>query len=188
MRRSLSTGDARAPAPEQALDFILYEHLRHREMCNALDRLAEASTFNVDETTKLAAFIRTELTLHVADEEELFFPLLRERCLPEDEIGGALDRLNREHAEDRDLSALVRVLLLQAVTEEKAPAAIEGASNALRAFAQSQRRHMMLENAVLIPLARRRLTPDDLTSLGKRLAARGQTEASMLYAPQERQV
>jgi hemerythrin-like domain-containing protein len=164
--------DGLEPTPDDPLDFILYEHLRHRVMCNALDSLADAERFDATSVTKLAEFIRSDLTLHVADEEEVFFPMLRRRCLPEDEIESALERMNREHAEDRDLSAQVRVFLLTAVTERRPMSAIPGAVEALRRFAQHQRRHMMLENAVLIPLARRRLSNEDLSVLGARLAAR----------------
>lgn len=162
----------REPSAEEPLDFILYEHLRHRVMCNALETLADAERFDAGPITRLAEFIRSDLTLHVADEEEVFFPMLRRRCLPEDEIEVALERMNREHAEDRDLSAQVRIHLLTAVTDGRPLSAIPGAADALRQFAQNQRRHMMLENAVLIPLARRRLDEEDLAVLGARLAAR----------------
>ncbi|WP_395646939.1 hemerythrin domain-containing protein [Terricaulis sp.] len=169
--------DPHAPPPEEAVDFILFEHLRHREMCTALERMAAAPAADAVEAAKLAQFIRHDLTLHILDEEELFFPLLRERCLPEDEIDAALQRMNREHAEDRELSAQVRLILLSIATEAKAPASIKGGAEALRRFAQNQRRHMMLENAVLIPLARRRLTGGDLAALGQRLAARRRLES-----------
>lgn len=171
MRRGRSP-DGLGPRPDDPLDFILYEHLRHRVMCNALDELASADRFDAASVTRLAEFIRSDLTLHIADEEQVFFPMLRQRCQSEDEIEAALERMNREHAEDRDLSAEVRIYLLTAATEGRAIPAIPGAAEALRRFAQNQRRHMMLENAVLIPLARRRLSADDLVVLGARLGAR----------------
>jgi hemerythrin-like domain-containing protein len=170
--RRAPTLDSAGPDPEDPLDFILYEHLRHRVMCNALDALADAERFDAASVARLAEFIRSDLTMHVVDEESVFFPMLRRRCLPEDEIEAALERLNREHEEDRDLSAQVRIFLLTAATEGRPISAIPGAAAALRQFAQGQRRHMMLENAVLIPLARRRLTDEDLSVLGARLAAR----------------
>ncbi|MBK8543726.1 MAG: hypothetical protein IPL62_09305 [Caulobacteraceae bacterium] len=45
MTARAQTGDGHEPSPEDALDFILYEHLRHRVMCNDLDALAEAEIF-----------------------------------------------------------------------------------------------------------------------------------------------
>jgi hemerythrin-like domain-containing protein len=173
------TAGARAPRPEEALDFLLYEHLRHREMCNALDRLADAPALDVAETSRLAEFIRVDLTMHIFDEDDDFFPLLRARCLPEDEVEAALERMDREHDADREVSAQVRVILLTAVSEARPPSQTPGAAEALHAFARSQRRHMMLENAVLIPMARRRLTQDDISALGKRFAARRRYTASL---------
>lgn len=160
---------------EDPLDFILYEHLRHRVLCNALDALADGDEADVGAVARIAEFIRSDLSQHIADEEEAFFPMLRRRCLPEDEIDAALERMNREHAEDRELSAQVRVILLQVATEGRAVAALPGAKGALKRFAQNQRRHMMLENAVLIPLARRRLTDDDKRALATRLTVRRAT-------------
>jgi len=172
MKHKIKVREARAPGPEEALDFILFEHLKHREMCNALDQLADAPTFDAAEATRLAEFIRVDLTMHVFDEEEDFFPLLRQRCAPEDQIDAALERFDREHEADRDLSAQVRIILCTAVEQSTPPSQMPGARETLRAFAQAQRRHMMLENGVLIPLARRRLTRDDLAALGRRLADR----------------
>jgi hemerythrin-like domain-containing protein len=182
MKHKIKVRDARAPGPEEALDFILFEHLKHREMCNALDQLADAPSFDAAEVTRLAEFIRVDLTMHVFDEEEDFFPLLRQRCAPEDQVEEALERFDREHAADRDLSAQVRIILYTAVAERTPPAQMPGASQALHAFAQAQRRHMMLENGVLIPLARRRLTKDDLAALGRRLADRRRHRAPVPIA------
>lgn len=179
MVKNLWTKDARAPQPEEALDFILFEHLKHREMCNALDQVADAVPLDLGLATALADFIRSDLTLHIADEEELFFPMLLERCMPEDQVGPALERLNAEHARDRDLSAEVRITLLKAVTESLPPSRIPGGAEALHTFAQSQRRHMMLENAVLIPLARRRLKDEDWRVLGQRFAKRHRAGPSL---------
>jgi hemerythrin-like domain-containing protein len=172
MKTRVRAAEASAPPPEEPLDFILFEHLKHREMCKALDRLAESTEFDPKEVTRLAEFIRVDLTMHVFDEEEDFFPLLRRRCLPEDEIDIALERMNREHEDDRELSARVRIALLDSITQGKPPSQIPGASETLLEFAQNQRRHMTLENAVLIPLARRRLSRDDIDALGARLANR----------------
>jgi hemerythrin-like domain-containing protein len=160
--------------PDDPLDFILYEHLRHRVMCDALDTLAAAETFDAAAVARLAEFIRSDLSMHVADEEDVFFPILRQRCRPEDEIDLVLQRMNREHADDRELSAQVRVHLLTAAMERRPLSSIPGAAEALKQFAHNQRRHMMLENAVLIPLARQRLTPEDFSLLGVRLDARRQ--------------
>jgi hypothetical protein len=54
----------------------------------------------------------------------------------------------------------------------KPPHAIEGGAEALRAFAHHEMQHLTLENAVIVPLARRRFTAADLRFLSARLIAR----------------
>lgn len=163
---------ARRPTPHDPLEFMLAEHLNHRRMCRALERLAAAPEFDAARITALLDFIRFDLTLHVIDEEEDFFPMLRERCLAEDEVESVLARLSEEHAEDKALSVRVRDVLNVCLILRKPPRAIEGGADALIKFAQHEMRHLALENAVVVPLARRRFSQADLRTLSQRLLAR----------------
>ncbi|MEQ1812472.1 MAG: hemerythrin domain-containing protein, partial [Terricaulis sp.] len=79
----LRDSGVRPVSPSDAIEFLLAEHLNHRRMCRALEELAAASDFDVLVITALVDFIRFDLTLHVIDEEEDVFPLLRRRCLAE---------------------------------------------------------------------------------------------------------
>jgi len=163
---------ARRASPHDPIEFVLSEHLNHRRMCRALERLAEATEFDAARITALLEFVRFDLTLHVIDEEEDFFPMLRQRCLPEDEVADVLDRLTLEHAEDKVLSVRVRDVLNACLIVRKPPCAMEGGAEALTAFALHEMRHLALENAVVVPLARRRFAPEDLQFLSQRLLAR----------------
>jgi hemerythrin-like domain-containing protein len=160
------------PTPHDPIDFILAEHLNHRRMCRALEALARAEDFDGAPIAALLDFIRFDLTLHVIDEEEDVFPLLRKRCPPDDEINEVLDRLTLEHAEDKALSIRVRDVLNACLILRKPPHAIEGGAEALRAFARHELRHLALENAVVVPMARRRFDTSDLRELAARLTAR----------------
>ncbi|WP_395648003.1 hemerythrin domain-containing protein [Terricaulis sp.] len=162
----------RRPTPHDPIDFILAEHLNHRRMCRALEALAGTDDFDAARITALLDFIRFDLTLHVIDEEEDVFPLLRKRCSPEDEIDAALDRLTDEHAEDKALSVKVRDVLNACLIVRKPPHAIEGGAEALVTFARHELHHLTLENAVIVPLARRRFDAADLRYLAERLIAR----------------
>ncbi len=115
------------------------------------------------------------MTLHVIDEEEDFFPLLRQRCLPDDDVGPVLDQMQSEHAEDRRLAQQVRDVLQQALVAQRPVNTVQGGPEALRAFAEHQKHHLVMENAVLAPFARKRLTEDDLRRLTERFAARRAT-------------
>ena len=65
------------------IQFIYAEHDRQRIACAALDRLAD--NLDAADACDNAAFVldhlETALPLHIADEEQNLFPLLRERCL-----------------------------------------------------------------------------------------------------------
>lgn len=163
---------ARRASPHDPIEFVLSEHLNHRRMCRALERLASSAEFDAARITTLLDFVRFDLTLHVIDEEEDFFPMLRRRCLPEDEVADVLDRLTLEHAEDKVLSVRVRDVLNACLIMRKPPSAMEGGAEALRAFALHEMHHLALENAVVVPLARRRFSAEDLEFLSQRLLAR----------------
>lgn len=176
---ALSDSGVRPVPPGDAIEFLLAEHLNHRRMCQALEELAEARDFDGLRITALVDFIRFDLTLHVIDEEEDVFPLLRSRCLPEDEIDEILNRLGREHADDKVLSERARDVLNACLLVRRPPHAIEGGAEALKAFAHHERRHLALENAVIIPLARRRFSDADIEMLGRRFVARRRRGATI---------
>lgn len=163
---------ARMVTPHDPIEFMLAEHLNHRRMCKALERLATMTEFDPAPITAMVDYIRYDLTLHVIDEEEDFFPLLRKRCLPDDDIEAILQRLSADHEVDKSLSAQVRDMLNACLILRKPPSVIEGAVAALTAFATNERQHLALENAIIIPIARRRLSDEDLKTLSRRLLAR----------------
>ena len=142
------------------LDFLHEDHLREREICVMLDRIASAESPDPDAAAHAAGFLAEELPLHFADEEEDLFPLLRQRCEPEDDIGRALARLTSDHRHsDDDTPALVG--LLRRLAEGGAGLTPEERDGMVR-YAAPARRHLVLENAIVLPLARVRLPRNDL--------------------------
>ncbi len=166
------TGSNRSTAPNDVLEMLLQEHSKYRDMCADLERLAAAEVFDAAVVAKLAEIIRSDFTMHVFDEEQGLFPLLRQRCLPEDDIELLFQRLRREHAERSDTLAQARIALLTSFTEARPLSQIPGAAETLRACADGLRRLMVLEDDVMIPLARKRLSSADLATLAARLAGR----------------
>lgn len=154
------------------LEFLFLEHYRHRQLCRVLDHLARAPRFEARLTSLSLDFVRYDLALHVIDEEEDLFPLLRRRCEPDDMIEEVLGRLSGEHAKDQDQAKGVRAVLEEALARQAPFDQDPGAENVLRQFAQHQRSHLALENAIVMPLARRRILPHDLAAMSRRLAAR----------------
>jgi hypothetical protein len=158
--------DPPAPAATDGVDALALAHLRGRRMLDTLSRIAAAPVPDPAEAARLAAALPCRLALHMADEDEDFFPLLRRRARPEDELGPILSRLSREHA---DLAAAA-VAAVGALAEIGLGAARRPAPVA--AFVALKRRHAMFETAVILPLARVRLKPADRRALAARIAAR----------------
>ncbi|MGF1627880.1 MAG: hemerythrin domain-containing protein [Kiloniellaceae bacterium] len=154
------------------LDFFFAEHYRQRKLCNLMEQLATAAALDAPVATGILDFLRHDMVLHVQDEEEDLFPLMRLRCAPADEIERVLSALTAEHAGDRHLSGLVVEGLEAALADGRPPSACPRLREAMVDFVRNQRRHLALENSVVLPLARLRLTADDLVALSARMTRR----------------
>lgn len=155
---------------DNPLDYIHEDHQREREICDTLDALAGATVPDEGQASRVLSFLCERLLLHFEDEEKDLFPLVRRRCEPEDEIEKAIDRLSRDHRHARTgISDVVAVLQdcgrggKEITSDEKA---------ILSRYAANTRRHLMLENAVILPFARLRLTAADLETLRLRMLQR----------------
>lgn len=154
------------------LDYIFADHFRQRVLCKLLEILATAAPPDLDMAEDVYAFLRTDLPLHRDDEEEDFFPLLRKRCMPEDEIEDVLAVLTREHKKNQTQAGPVADGLKRLLESGKPASEIDDLSGAMSDFARDQKRHLMLENGVILPIARLRLSAADQKTLAERMAAR----------------
>ena len=146
------------------------EHHRHRQFCDLMQRASMATTFDEEVLSWLLDFVVHELALHVLDEEQDLFPLMRARAQPEDDLDAVLGRLSGEHAKDLTRAAAVRHHL-EICLRQQAPISRNNVRRrALESFAIHERSHLALENAVVLPIARLRLTERDLVELSNRLA------------------
>jgi hemerythrin-like domain-containing protein len=142
------------------IDYLHAVHLREREVCAMLDRIADLGRASGTETKPIMSFLSDELPLHLEDEETDLFPLLQARCSEEDEIDRLLKRLSTDHRHaDFDTPRITAIL--QGATPEIEPTACA----ALHRYADHARRHLILENAILLPFARLRLNAGDLSRL-----------------------
>lgn len=152
------------------LEFIHADHLREREICAMLDRIAGAEFPDRDEVSRVLGYLREELPLHVADEDEDMFPLLRRRCAPEDEIDKAIMRLSADHRRDGKQTPEVIAILEESESGERGLS--DEARSTLVGYAALARNHLILENAIILPFARLRLTEHDLETLRLRMLQR----------------
>lgn len=156
---------------DRPLDYLLSDHHRQRVLCALCDELARSDAFDGDRAGEVVAHVSLDFALHVIDEEQDLFPLLRRRATVADGIEPILGQLSGEHARDESLAETIVDGLRAAAASSTGPPSPELRA-ALRAFARTQRQHLALENATVMPLARQRLTALDLAGLAARMAAR----------------
>jgi hemerythrin-like domain-containing protein len=108
--------------------------------------------------------LRFEIPLHHRDEECALFPLMERRALPSDNIHEILARVALEHATDESFTSELIESLEILSSGEKVPNP-EMVGYMLRSFFESYRRHIYWENVVVLPLARVRLKPEDMSEL-----------------------
>lgn len=151
-------------AAEHNRQLVLYEQLASRENTLRLE-------FTLGKAEALLSYLTVDLPLHFADEESDLFRLLKRRCGPEHGIDGILSQLNHEHALDMFM-ALDLTIDLRTVTNRRTLESPMRLFKNLRTFTEVQLRHMAWENATVLPLARKRLKPEDLEEMGHNMAAR----------------
>ncbi|HMO08946.1 MAG TPA: hemerythrin domain-containing protein [Paracoccaceae bacterium] len=165
---------ARAAAPplgpgDCPLEALREVHFLQRQICLDMESLADTTTARPALALDVLTNLCRDLLLHHADEDEGLFPLLRQRALEEDEMDRLLTRLSADHVA---IAAAIPPLLpaLACMVDHALPAPEDRA--ALRALAQTQRLHMIIENAILLPLAQARLTDADRRQLIASMVAR----------------
>jgi|GEM_PF-5168615 len=79
------------------IDYLHAVHLREREACAMLNRVADIGRVSGTDAKSIMSFLSEELPLHLEDEETDLFPLLQVRCSEEDEIDRLLKRLSTDH-------------------------------------------------------------------------------------------
>lgn len=150
---------------DSPLDFIFAEHHRQREAAVILMMIADGG-FDRRGVGELVRFLETDFLRHLADEEDIFFPALRRSCAPADDIDALTARLSEEHKQEKSLGEDVIDILNGLLS---GAALSTRASRRLRHFSRHVRQHLALENGILLPIARVRLTQADQRGLAAML-------------------
>lgn len=158
------------PSARSPLDMISSAHAVQVRMCDAMERIADGLPDEVDRRlcAKVASWLQFELPLHHHDEEESLFALLRQRARPEDGLVEILDRLASEHSSDNDFASEIGEAL-ETLAQGGHSDNPEMLGYMLRGFFERYRRHVHWETTLVMPLARLRLTPEDLATLESRM-------------------
>lgn len=144
-------------------DILAGQRIALLSVCAIMDALPNAPVSLVcGAASGIAAFLRQDFQAIVTEEEEGLLPRLSARLLLGDDLEDALRQLAEEHRRDRQ-EAYTLATRCDELATGLANDEISATYFALRAFAERQRRHLAWEDAIVFPLARDRLTPDDLS-------------------------
>ncbi len=144
------------------LEFLSEDRARLRSVCTELDRLTLTPKIEQPAILALSDYLTKELPLLLADESEDLVPLILTKAEPEDELPQLAARLRGEHEKIVYLLEDVTSGFAALTGETKMPDVLR---EAMLDLANAARGHLILANAVLMPLARTRLTQSDLTAL-----------------------
>jgi hemerythrin-like domain-containing protein len=155
------------------LDFIRDDHARQLRMCNLLDAFTEKLELEpvMPLASALLEYLTGDLPIHTEDEERDLRPALEERCEPEDNLDEVLKQLTKEHELNRDLVSFM-IEDLEALADGRTLSNPVRLMMNVKEFSETQRQHVTWEERVLLPLARQRLTAEDLAAIGRNMAAR----------------
>ncbi len=165
-----------SPDPEtfgDPLEFIRDDHARQLRMCNLLDAFTEKLELEpvMPLASALLEYLTGDLPLHTEDEEQDLRPMLEQRCEPEDNLDEVLKQLTREHELNRDLVSFM-IEDLEALADGRTLSTPVRLMMNVKEFSETQRQHVTWEERVLLPLARQRLTAEDLAAIGRNMAKR----------------
>jgi hemerythrin-like domain-containing protein len=159
------------PLLDEPLEFIFADHFRQRSLGVALKRIAAVGEVSRSEADAIVGFISHDLRLHHQDEDEDFFPVLRRRKQPEDDLDAALDRLEEDH---RRSGPVERRIVAALASQPDAPvvAVPRSVRQTLLDYAAREHRHLAVENGIVLAIARIRLTKQDLNAMSAGMKAR----------------
>lgn len=159
------------------LAFIAEDHLRTRQICTLVDATAMDEGPDQANLERILTYLNTEFSIHLDDEDDDLFPLMRERCEPEDEIEKLVKKLEQDHLRAREQAPHVRDIVQRCIGGSTAMSSDE--RTVLKAFSALLRRHLIFENAIILPLAQARLSDDDFAQLRRSLVARRTGDQTM---------
>ncbi|MHA1600403.1 MAG: hemerythrin domain-containing protein [Alphaproteobacteria bacterium] len=149
------------------------DHVQQLALCDVLDRLLHNPRHGAtaEEMAAVRDYLHHDLILHIADEEEDLFPIMRRHAAAGDDIEHIFELLQQEHQTDRclndELCGHVECLVSGHAFADPARFLMS-----VFTFAETQRRHLAWENTVVLKRARKYLSKTDQAELGQRMAKR----------------
>ncbi|MDD7972325.1 hemerythrin domain-containing protein [Roseinatronobacter alkalisoli] len=166
-------GARAAPPPccgtECPIEVMYEENFNQRRLCTDMELLAATTWPRPELARRILVNLCRDQPAHFEDDARGLFPRLRARALPMDGLDKTLSRLAHTHeAAHAAFVLLIPALACMAGGDLPGP----GDRDALYRLAAAERRHLIVENAILLPLARLRLSDADKSALMAGMRAR----------------
>lgn len=157
-------------APRNPLKRLASQAGGLRALCAGIEALS--GRYSVADLDAFVIRLLHDLPLHFADESDDLLPLLSLRAHRDDDVSHVVETMTANHRdaviEIRRLRPRVEALRLMG----GAPADDPSLGTGLDGLLARLRHHLSLEIAVILPIARLRLTEDDLRHMAAGMAAR----------------
>jgi hemerythrin superfamily protein len=167
MERTMTTDDTTTGTPRDAIDILTRDHGTVNELFKKFAALAGSATTTA--SLALVHEICTELTIHAAIEEEIFYPAVR-KTINDDDL------MNEAEIEHATAKFLIKQLLPLESDDEYFHAKV----TVLREYT---RHHINEEESEMFPKIRK--SQLDLTMLGQQIMERKTALKSQLTAPEQ---
>ncbi len=156
---------------DQPLEYISADHSRQRLVCDALVRFADAGRVDCNAADTVSTFLSRELLLHHRDEDEHLFPSLRKRAHAQDKLDELLSGLSQDHSQSMAAVGSIKRILSQRPTAGQIK--ISGADrDEVVDYAKRERRHLAIENGIVMVIARKRLKDADREAMSRAMKRR----------------
>lgn len=156
---------------DEPLEFLRASTYRQRQVCLTIERFA-AGEAQSGEIIAASEYLSVEYPLHLFDMAEDLLALLSARCKPTDNIAPIVEELAETQKTVRVLAAKTVKVLVAQLQQLDVSAPTRSAQRLARELLVVLRRLSAIESGIILPLARVRLSDDDLTGLSLRLRKR----------------
>lgn len=156
---------------EDPISLLEQEFSIQLRLCSILEEIADGLPFEVQPSrvAKALPLIQRGHSQHIFLEEQLLFPLLRERARSEDNIEALLAQAEREHVIDEGLSVEISESIEHFFHDGRLRSP-DMLGYMFRIHFETQRRHIAWERMTILPLVPIRLTPQDCASLSEQMS------------------
>lgn len=134
------------------LELIFADNFRCRVLCNLLSVIGSGQEVGADVVSACRDFLLRDFVIHLADEKQALFPLLIKRSSSDDRVLAAVRH-------ERPGFAVIN--RLASALDRRAPGR-DDLAGLFGVFVSEERRHIAIENVVLLPIARKRFRASDL--------------------------